>query len=116
MVLQPRGNEGGDLLAIRDDREVSGRVLARRDAAEARAGGVDEHQVRDVEQRVTVLAQFPGQGRGRRILGEDHALRAERTHMQVGRGDDRAAVEEEHDGALCRRDALAGDLVRRVRE
>ena len=66
------------------------------DARKAGAGSIDEHQVRDVEQRVRVVDHRIRRGRRVTVLAHHDAARAEGAHVQPQRGRSRAAVVDEH--------------------
>jgi hypothetical protein len=101
MLVQPQPDELGDRFGILGDApELLGLRFAQR-MAEAGANGIDENDIRHVEQRVGIFEQrirrpgiVLGIGRDRDLLGP------ERAHMQPHRAGARAAVEQEGDGPV----------------
>ena len=91
-------------------RALLGLVLLLRldDAAEAGAHRVDEHEVGEREPGRLVLDEPRGHRRQRPVRREVDALRADRTHVQVGRSGSGPAVEDEGHGSVAI--ALPGDV------
>ena len=73
-------------------------VLVLDHAAEARADGIDEHEVAEGEPRCLVLDESRRHRGKRAVRREVDPLRTDRSHVEVGRGCARAAVEDERDG------------------
>ena len=78
------------------------RLLAWDRAREARADGVDEDEIGDVEERVAVVDDAARWRVRHPVVVHVHAARSECTEMQPHRRRSRAAVEAEHDRASRR--------------
>ena len=85
----------------------------RRRSAVAGADGVDEHEVRLVEERVRIVLEAVGRRRSRSVGVELHLLRTERAEVQPDGGRSGAAVEREGDRTRRRVRAVlrVGDVV-----
>ena len=101
MLGQPPLDElGGRLGILVDPEEIPG-PPARQDAAEPRADGIDEDQVRDVEQAVRVVLQAEGRDVARTYRTvKHHAPRADDSHVKPEGRRARPPVEDEHHGPL----------------
>ncbi len=98
MSLGPLLDQIGQLPAVGNDGELTLRRHARQRAAESGVRRIEDHDVGDIERCIHVVDDFEGGGIDADVIGNRHPLRPERPHVQRGRRDDGAAIENKQHG------------------